>query len=431
MLWFLHKLLIPDQLLFFQSLNEGKHNLEIPIVSYRRQGQVMEVDTSAQSEALAKYNLKAIKEFSPFNKYLISEKAGLFHERTGTQIYIWNLDEWGSDYSLEWCDELHTGSSSCQGDIYIRFRRTRSRPGQISQKVLLDYSLQSYLEVLFLVPRMKIYVQGSLVKSQPLAKSLNKTVVETGNIMGKRIPLALGRSQLEWERANCGIFLYWHGRLIEAYKRVSGMIHNADMGRGVVGVIDVTDLMNDEKGGVWVLNNKQGFQDYASYAHLERWLSHTADKYWDENFDEVQMKRRNDLYKPDQEWVQCDKCRKWRMLSCDFDSKNLPLEWVERQAPSSSYNSLRPLTGLYFSLMKIVMNRFCYMKPFEQCCEIPEQKIASGVITVSAKRSGYDYSVSIISGGDTKDSYKSIEEVSSSSIEGMRKRFPRACKKAR
>ena len=122
-------------------------NLEIPIVSYQRQGQVMEVDSCLQSEALAKYNLKAIKEFSPFNEYLIGEKAGLFHERTGTQIYIWNLDEWGSDYSLEWDAGLSDRSTFSQGDIYIRSRRIRSRPGQISQKVwhlYLCYNLVNY-----------------------------------------------------------------------------------------------------------------------------------------------------------------------------------------------------------------------------------------------------------------------------------------------
>lgn len=31
--------------------------------------------------------------------------------------------------------------------------------------------------------------------------------------------------------------------LIQAYKRVGGQVHNADMGRGVIGVIDVTNLM--------------------------------------------------------------------------------------------------------------------------------------------------------------------------------------------
>ncbi|XP_030495618.2 uncharacterized protein LOC115711423 isoform X2 [Cannabis sativa] len=373
-----------------QSLNENKDNLEIPIVSYQRHGQVMEVDTNVQPEALAKYNLKTIKEFSPFNKYLIGEKAALFHERTGTQIYIWNLDEWGSNYSLEWCTGLNDKSTVCESDIYIRSRRIRCRPGQVSQQVPLDYSLRSYLEVLFFVPRMKIYVQGSLVKSRPLAKSLNKTRVESGIIMGKSVQLTLGRSQIEWDRANCGMFLYWHGRLIEAYKRVGGAIHNADMGRGVIGVIDVTDVVNDGKGRVWVLNNKQGFQDCEPYAILEKWLGQKADEYWDDNYDALQLSKNGILYKPDQEWVQCDKCRKWRMLDFEFDSNNLPPEW------------------------------FCHMKPFERSCDVLEQK-SSGLITVSAKRSGYEFGVSIKSEGDMKDSAPSTDGVSFFHLEGMRK----------
>lgn len=95
----------------------------------------MEVDTSVHSKALAKYNLKAIQEFSPFNKYLIGEKAALFYGGTGTQIYIWNLDKWGSNYCLQWQDGLKGGSSFHQGDIFIRSKRIRSRPGQVTQKV--------------------------------------------------------------------------------------------------------------------------------------------------------------------------------------------------------------------------------------------------------------------------------------------------------
>ncbi|XP_022848836.1 MORC family CW-type zinc finger protein 3-like [Olea europaea var. sylvestris] len=276
-----------------QSLNEGKDNLEIPVVSYRRIGQFMEVDTSVQNESSAKYNLKVIKEFSPFDKYLIGEKAGLFSgNSTGTQIFIWNLDVWGSNYSLQWEAGMSGGSSFHQGDILIRSRRIRSRPGQISQKVPLDYSLRSYLEVIFFDPRMKIYVQGARVKCRPLAKSLNNTIIENGIVMGKPVQLTLGRSQLEWEQANCGMFLYWHGRLIEAYKRVGSMVHNGDNGRGIVGVVDVTDLIDDGKGHVWVHNSKQGFQDCEAYAELEKWLGERADEYLDKFVDTIQLRGR-------------------------------------------------------------------------------------------------------------------------------------------
>ncbi|KAK9713398.1 hypothetical protein RND81_06G024900 [Saponaria officinalis] len=345
-----------------QSLNEGKDNLEIPIVSYCRQGQCMEFDTNVQSEALAKYNLEAIKEFSPFNEYLIGEKAGLFQCSTGTQIYIWNLDKWGSDYSLEWQEGVRGGSSFLQGDILIRSRRVRTRPGQTSRKVSVDYSLRAYLEVIFLEPRMKIFVQGSQVKSHPLEKCLNNTVVINEELMGKPVRLTLGRSQVDLDEGNSGMFLYWHGRLIEAYKRVGGMIHSADMGRGVIGVMDVSQLMDDGKGGVWVHSNKQGFQDCEIYARLEEWLGQKANDYWDNLFDAVELKKGNARrYKPDNEWVQCEKCRKWRMLDADFDTKYLPKDW------------------------------FCYMEPFNGKCEMPEQKPGRGIVTVGIKRSGYSF----------------------------------------
>ena len=46
-------------------------------------------------------------------------------------------------------------------------------------------------------------------------KTLNKTSVISDVIMGKTIQLTLGRSTVEFDRTNCGVFLYWHGRLIE------------------------------------------------------------------------------------------------------------------------------------------------------------------------------------------------------------------------
>ena len=53
------------------------------------------------------------------------------------------------------------------------------------------------------------------VKSRPLAKTLNNTSIMSGEIMGMTIVLTLGMSKVECERMNCGIFLYWQGRLIE------------------------------------------------------------------------------------------------------------------------------------------------------------------------------------------------------------------------
>ncbi|KAF6135525.1 hypothetical protein GIB67_015378, partial [Kingdonia uniflora] len=64
------------------------------------------------------------------------------------------------------------------------------------------------------------------VKSRSLTKSLVNPVFFNGNVMGKPVLLTFGLCQLEFEHRNNGIFLYWHGRLIEliaeATKQISG-----------------------------------------------------------------------------------------------------------------------------------------------------------------------------------------------------------------
>lgn len=47
------------------------------------------------------------------------------------------------------------------------------------------------------------------------------------------------------------------------------------------------------------------------------------------------------------------------------------------------------LNTLFYRTIHVI-HRFCYMTPFKGSCETPEQKVEPGVITVSAKRSGYD-----------------------------------------
>nr|GLL19046.1 MORC family CW-type zinc finger protein 3-like [Ipomoea trifida] len=289
-----------------QSLNEGKDNLEIPIISYRKIGQLMELDTSVQDEVSAKCNLKTIKNFSPFDKYFIGEKSGLFSDKgTGTQIYIWNLDKWGSNYSLQWDPGMSGGSSFHQGDILVRSKRIRTRPGQMTQMVPLDYSLRSYLEVIFFNPRMKMYVQGAQSTKGEL-----------------RLRVAIG----------VAVFVGLNGVMVEL-QRVAVVVLACSNGAVV---------KDDGCGRVSVHNNKQGFLDCEVYAELERWLGERVDSYIDDYVDKVEL---------------CYKCRKWRMLPSGFDIRALPIEW------------------------------FCYMKPYNGNCEMPEQLVEHGVITISSKRS--------------------------------------------
>lgn len=106
---------------------------EIPVVTYARNGHLMDIDTNIQDEASANCNLQTIIDFSPFNEYYIGEKIALFDkQRTGTQVYVWNLMQCGSEYSLEWDAGLNGRSSFHQGDIFIRSRRPRCRFNEVS-----------------------------------------------------------------------------------------------------------------------------------------------------------------------------------------------------------------------------------------------------------------------------------------------------------
>ncbi|GJR05873.1 MORC family CW-type zinc finger protein 2B-like protein isoform X1 [Tanacetum coccineum] len=321
-----------------RTLNDGKDSTEIPIVTYARNGHLMGFDTNIQDKASAKCNLHTIIEFSPFNKYYIGEKIALFDkQRTGTQVYIWNLEQCGSEYSLEWDAGLNGRSSFHQGDIFIRSRRARSRFNQVR----LDYSLRSYLEVIFLDPRMAIKVQGSLVKSRPLARFLHNTSIQKGSVSEKPVQLVLGHTQYDLEQRSCGIFLYWHGRLIEAYKMVGSMTTNGEKSHGIIGVIDVTKVM-DDGGDAGVRTNKQQFKRCKAYDQLEDWLGEKADEYMENTIDKETS---GSQIRPDHEWAQCNMCRQWRMLDPKFDSKTLPIEW------------------------------FCYMMPFNGKCDMPEEEI--------------------------------------------------------
>lgn len=70
--------------------------------------------------------------------------------------------------------------------------------------------------------RSKYFNDIFQVVSRNLAKNIQNMqkfeypfVHEKDPKKNKMIPLTLGKRQAEYNRGNCGIFLYWHGRLIE------------------------------------------------------------------------------------------------------------------------------------------------------------------------------------------------------------------------
>lgn len=109
--------------------------VEIPIITYRKEGGWMEFDLQVHSKEEADTRLNAVKEFSPFNEYSIGSRFSDFKENTGTTVCIYNLDRWGSNYSLQWDPKATEAGHRFKCDITIRSRRVRSRPSQMTKEV--------------------------------------------------------------------------------------------------------------------------------------------------------------------------------------------------------------------------------------------------------------------------------------------------------
>jgi hypothetical protein len=109
---------------------------------------------------------------------------------------------------------------------------------------------------------------------------------------------------LSWKKEMLGLKRKWGlAWNLQAYKRVGGMTRSADVGRGIIGVMDVTEAMEQladcllqawgmqdfGNGKVGVLNSKQGFTDSDTYVKLEKWLGDMFNAYWDANFDNLEV----------------------------------------------------------------------------------------------------------------------------------------------
>ncbi|KAF8658919.1 hypothetical protein HU200_058887 [Digitaria exilis] len=178
--------------------------------------------------------------------------------------------------------------------------------------VPLDYSLQSYLEVMFLNPRMKIYMSrvfgNILVKSRPWQRLLTRTSVISGEIMGRDYRIDPGK---EASLTNG----------LEAKSIV------ADVGR--------------ESWSCRYLKSHCSFK-YPCFPILcwickdcvnvcQNWRSGLVGEWHDtgmQNFDNLELftflsREGDERHKPDAHWFMLQR-RKWRVLNAGFKIDTLP-----------------------------------------------------------------------------------------------------------
>ncbi|XP_026438753.1 MORC family CW-type zinc finger protein 4-like [Papaver somniferum] len=266
----------------------------------------MVLDESLHPKTASEKSLNLLKDHTPFDEFSLGGLFEKFGNGSGTRILIWNFakDRVTGEDALRWIES----------DIVI-CSNSSSRP---------DCSLTSFLKFLYRESTMNISIQGLYVLNFSWENSLTRKETMDDLVMGSQIQVTFGFSETDCVENNCGVLIYWNGRLIEAHKKVGNM--QSGCSRGVIGAVEVSHFM--PKQNIHILQSKQQFRHCYAYDQLEESLERSYNNYAARNLTPEEMNNtptRSD--DPLFEWVHCDKCGKWRRLHPSVDKNYLPKNW--------------------------------------------------------------------------------------------------------
>ncbi|XP_078265813.1 MORC family CW-type zinc finger protein 3a [Rhinoraja longicauda] len=305
----------------------------VPIISYRNISQKL-LNKSMQ------LSLAAILSHSLFNteKELLAELDAI-SGRKGTRIIIWNMRrtkdgkpefDFDSDkYDIKIPEEILNESTEKK-----KYKR-QDRMDQFTPES--DYSLRAYCSILYLKPRMQIIILGMKVKTQLISKNLAQSEhdIYRPSFIRRNVKITFG---FNWRnKEHYGIMMYHKNRLIKPYERVGCQLQANDMGVGVIGVIECDFLKPT--------HNKQDFDYSDEYRLTVKAVGVKLSEYWNEKKDKHRDARNGPVEDskkvPDQVWVQCDGCLKWRKLLDAIDQDLLPDKWFCCMNPDLKYSNCR------------------------------------------------------------------------------------------
>uniref|UniRef100_H3D8V5 MORC family CW-type zinc finger 3a n=1 Tax=Tetraodon nigroviridis TaxID=99883 RepID=H3D8V5_TETNG len=284
-----------------------------------------------------KASLEDILLYSPFRtvEELLQEVEAITSPplaKTGTRIIIWNLRRTSTN-TTEFDFETDRYDIRIPTEVSETLKDIRSQ----SSIPECFHSLRAYCSILYLKPRMQIIVRGQKVKTQLMAKSLALVQKDhyKPNFLPKRVPITFGYNTKSKEQY--GVMMYHKNRLIKAYKRVGCQLKGNDKGVGVIGVIECNFLDPT--------HNKQSFIETEKYSKTIASLGIKLEDYWNEIRHKRTKENPNSIpvedaeKSPDQNWVQCDECLKWRKLPDGINCSKLPDKWFCRLNPDPQFRS--------------------------------------------------------------------------------------------
>ncbi|XP_076405354.1 MORC family CW-type zinc finger protein 3 isoform X2 [Peromyscus maniculatus bairdii] len=301
----------------------------VPIVTFNKHRQMINL---AESKA----SLAAILEHSLFSteQKLVAELDAIMGKK-GTRIIIWNLRSYknATEFDFE-KDKYDIRIPEDLDDIAgKKGYKKQERMDQIAPES--DYSLRAYCSILYLKPRMQIILRGQKVKTQLVSKSLAyiERDVYRPKFLTRTVRITFGFNCRN--KDHYGIMMYHKNRLIKAYEKVGCQLKANNMGVGVVGIIECNFLKPT--------HNKQDFDYTNEYRLTILALGEKLNDYWNE----MKVKKNaeyplnlpvEDIQKrPDQTWVQCDSCLKWRKLPDGIDQ--LPEKWYCYNNPDPQFRN--------------------------------------------------------------------------------------------
>lgn len=222
----------------------------------------------------------------------------------GTLIIIYNLR---TDESSTQEPKLEFDVMSDKHDLILP--DSTHKLSKTRRELPLEYSLKTYLSVLYLKPTMKIFVRGVKVPVCLIESSLGYTRIDSYKPSGSLSPVKITFGMTNKSLHNCyGMLMYHRGRLIKPYMRVGIQTQQTNEGKGVIGIIEADFLQPT--------HNKQDFDATAQYRACITKLCDGLKTYWrDLKNKQIQANNSSALeVKPDATWVQCDTCMKWRCL---------------------------------------------------------------------------------------------------------------------
>uniref|UniRef100_A0A8C5T419 MORC family CW-type zinc finger 3 n=1 Tax=Malurus cyaneus samueli TaxID=2593467 RepID=A0A8C5T419_9PASS len=314
----------------YLEVTKAEHVM-VPIVTFTNQHILI------SDPAESKNSLKAILTHSLFSteEKLLAELDAIIGKK-GTRIIIWNLRK-DKNNKPEFDFDKDKYDIRIPEDLDETGKRGYKKQERLDQIVPeSDYSLRAYCSILYLKPTMQIILRGQKVKTQLVSKSLafiERDIYRPKFLNAKTVRITFGFNCRN--KDHYGIMMYHKNRLIKAYERVGCQLKANNMGVGVVGIIECNFLKPT--------HNKQDFDYTNEYRLTIAALGEKLNDYWNE------MKtKKNEEYpmalpveeiqkQPDQTWVQCDACLKWRKLPDGIE--HLPEKWYCSLNPDPQFRN--------------------------------------------------------------------------------------------